>query len=54
MMISGHNTQSVLDRYDITNERDLEQAAKLLEPSAQPAVSEVQNRHTQFCPLASY
>ena len=42
MMLSGQNTRSVFDRYDVTNERDLEQAAKLPEPSAQPAVSEVQ------------
>lgn len=50
MMISGHKTRCVFDRYHITNERDLEQAAKFLEPSVQPAVSRVQNRHKTITP----
>jgi integrase len=44
MRISGHKTASVFRRYDITDECDLEQAAKLLEPN-QVSVSEVENRH---------
>ena len=32
MLITGHKTRSVFDRYHIGNDNDLEQAAKLLEP----------------------
>jgi len=45
MKISGHKTASVFKRYDITDERDLEQAAKLLEPSRQVSQTESENRH---------
>jgi integrase len=45
MKISGHKTASVFKRYDITSERDLEQAAKLLDPSRQVSETESENRH---------
>jgi integrase len=45
MKISGHKTRSIFQRYDITSERDLEQAAKLLEPSRQASETESENRH---------
>lgn len=32
MRITGHKTRSVFDRYDITSEEDLAEAARKLEP----------------------
>jgi hypothetical protein len=42
MQISGHKTRHVFGHYSFTNERDLEQAAKLLEPGQAP-ISEAEN-----------
>jgi integrase len=42
MRVSGHKTASVFRRYDITDECDLEQAAKLLERGCQVPVSEIE------------
>jgi len=39
MKISGHKTRSILQRYDITDERDLDNAAKLIEPAG-PSVQQ--------------
>jgi integrase len=45
MKISGHKTASVFKRYDITDDRDLEQAAKLLEVASKVPENESENRH---------
>lgn len=39
MAISGHRTRSVFDRYNITSERDLDQAVRRLEAYAEPRKS---------------
>jgi integrase len=42
MLITGHKSRSVFDRYHIGNDKDLEQAAKLLEPGQRGFVSETE------------
>lgn len=45
MTICGWKTRWVFDRYNIVNERDVEQAKNLLEPTGQAPVSDAENRH---------
>jgi len=46
MMISGHRTRSVFDRYDIITESDLHEAAKKLEPTPSATI-EIQSPVSQ-------
>jgi hypothetical protein len=46
MKISGHRTASVFKGYDITDERDLERAAKLIEFTGSD-VSQPEKTHTE-------
>ncbi len=50
MDIAGWRTRSVFDRYNLTNEADLERAAKLIEVGRQAPVSEAENRHKTDTP----
>jgi integrase len=45
MTIAGWRTRSIFDRYNLSNDRDLEQAAKLIEVGRQVPVSDEENRH---------
>lgn len=47
MKVSGHKTRNVFDRYNITSERDLEEAAKKIELSYRQAKVAEDTRETQ-------
>jgi hypothetical protein len=48
MAISGHRTRCMFDRYNITDERDLETAVKLLDGQTSPFRSETDTRTDTF------
>jgi integrase len=50
MTIAGWRTRSIFDRYNLSDERDLEKAAMLIEVGHQAPVSEVENRHKTDTP----
>jgi integrase len=51
MMISGHRTRSVFDRYDIGNERDLREATRRLEAARKESTGPmIENGHTTGTP----
>ena len=52
MKVSGHKTRNVFDRYNITSERDLAEAAKKIELSHRQArVAETQQETRQEEPV---
>lgn len=54
MTIAGWRTRSVFDRYNLSNERDLELAAKLIEVGRQAPVSDEENRHKTDTPTFAH
>jgi len=47
MTVSGHKTRNVFDRYNITSERDLEEAARKIELSYRQAKVEKTEEQAQ-------